>query len=709
MGKKKYKARKPERTVPISPAPAPAPHQEGVQKDDEAYSGTPYNFVSLWMNVHQRYDSHKDLPCHDELTPGLLSGTIRCTFTAQTPVSVSDGAEDFFRDAEGRYVLPGSTVKGLVRTNMMILGFGALRPGEDFDDIPMLYRAMADAKTSVKADLMGDYQAALQCKGQPPRVSACYVRREGKEYQIYRSGDYLRVKRKIVPPERKGRGKATEPNPVLEKLMEKDHSEDWYTNDTTEREVWYKTNGMRVSQLLYRESGESSPGSDFHAGILLSPGKMHGQNTLYLFPAFDAQAEHFQWHKEDRLAYEMDYKMRENSLGGTDQSSGDTKKRRKMFWKLPEQNGEVKPFFLLGEWEEAAGALEEAAEDSFERRDQVVIGRTPYLRLGFRHTPSHGLPSQHRNAARTLVLDYPNALLGFCSKVNEGGEKENLSYRSRVAFEDFRANSKKTRTVHRILAGPKPTSFPDYLENGKHYNDNDFRLRGIKQYWLHEVNNVVSDKENVASTLTTLPVGTRFSGRIRFHNLHRDELGLLLWCLRLDEGCYQTVGMGKPYGFGRMSVTLDSVEQLCPEYLYSPGSLTGVRTKALDVDALLSDYEAHIQSWLSTPGGKGGKETKRKAGKNISLREQNSIADFLYLHSEIQDEKSVRYMKLEEYSNRSKRLPTVREKREELAAAQASLSKEEEYRHRKAECGDLRALFALIQEFKANGWPIPED
>ena len=66
-------------------------------------------------------------------------------------------------------------------------------------------------------------------------------------------------------------------------------------------------------------------------------------------------------------------------------------------------------------------------------------------------------------------------------------------------------------------------------------------------------------------------------------------------------------------------------------------------------------------------------------------------------------------MKLEEYSNRSERLPTVREKREELVAAQASLSKEEEYRRRKAECGDLKALFALIQEFKANGWPIPED
>ena len=39
--------------------------------------------------------------------------------------------------------------------------------------------------------------------------------------------------------------------------------------------------------------------------------------------------------------------------------------------------------------------------------------------------------------------------------------------------------------------------------------------------------------------------GTTFSGTIRFKNLKEDELGLLLWSLLLNDGCYQSIGMGK--------------------------------------------------------------------------------------------------------------------------------------------------------------------
>lgn len=746
MGKK-FKGKK-QTTPPAKPPAESAPRQNKVQKKDTKYSGTPYNFVSLWNNVYHRYDSMAELPRHDKMEQELYSGVIRCSFNAETPVSVSDGNEGFFRDASGNYVLPGSTIKGLVRTNMMILGFGALRPGEDLDDVAMLYRAMADAKGSVKEPLREEYQNELHSKGQPPRVSACYVRRVGKEYQIYRSEDFLRVERYIVPTEnavrykelrekeaaKKGRKlmpfelskikksyNLTVPNPMLKR--------EWVEDDAQERKIWYQSavvdvpqytkgrdgqirqtmgKGERAQQIRPRGESESAPGPGWKAGILLSPGKMHGQNTLYLFPAFDPQAEHFQWSKEDRLAYEMDYKMRSNSLGGTDGASKETMERRKKFWKLPEKDGEVKPFFLLGLWEETTGEVEE--DTGFERRNAVVVGRSPYLRINYRYLPSHGLPQQHRSATKELVLDYPYAVLGFASKVNEQGKEENNAYRSRVSFEDFRTDAKEGKKERRILAGPKPTSFPDYLENGANYNDDTFQLRGVKQYWLHEVNNVASEKENVASILTTLPAGTRFTGRIRFHNLDEDELGLLLWCLKLDEGCYQTVGTGKPYGFGRMSVIIDSVEQLCPEMLYSPNSLTGTVAKPLSPEEFIAAYENHIQSWLNAPRLTSGKSGKKKAQKGTPLRERKSIADFLYLHGSIQDEETVRYMELDDYSNREERLPTVKEKREANVAAKASMSKEDEYRRRKAECGnDFKALFALIQEFKANGWPIPED
>lgn len=63
--------------------------------------------------------------------------------------------------------------------------------------------------------------------------------------------------------------------------------------------------------------------------------------------------------------------------------------------------------------------------------------------------------------------------------------------------------------------------------------------------------------------------GTAFSGTIRFKNLEEDELGLLLWSLVLNDGCYQSIGMGKPYGFGRMSVKLDKLRLFDFAALYS--------------------------------------------------------------------------------------------------------------------------------------------
>ena len=140
------------------------------------YNNNPYNFIPLLDRVYTRYASMEQLPAHDAWEPNRLSGIITCTFTAETPVCVDNGkkdnANDFFRRVDGTYVIPGSSVKGIVRTNMMILGQGALRPGEDLDNVRMLYRAMASAKGSVKELVKLDYEAALHYKNGTPKVSA---------------------------------------------------------------------------------------------------------------------------------------------------------------------------------------------------------------------------------------------------------------------------------------------------------------------------------------------------------------------------------------------------------------------------------------------------------------------------------------------------------------------------------------------------------
>lgn len=119
----------------------------------------------------------------------------------------------------------------------------------------------------------------------------------------------------------------------------------------------------------------------------------------------------------------------------------------------------------------------------------------------------------------------------------------------------------------------------DYLvgKDGKpaSYND-DFRLRGVKQYWLKkepEPDGELGRNKKVASVLKTFDKGVRFCGEIRFSNLTDEELGMLLWGLLLEKDSQQNIGKGKPYGYGRISVKLLNLEILNNENLYDGANL----------------------------------------------------------------------------------------------------------------------------------------
>jgi len=157
------------------------------------------------------------------------------------------------------------------------------------------------------------------------------------------------------------------------------------------------------------------------------------------------------------------------------------------------------------------------------------------------------------------------------------------------------------RMIPKILSSPKPTSFQNYLVQPednvpkvtlKHYDipfgsdGNGTVIRGYKQYWnkLTNDNDVREDcnraqldddglqrfrnrsrdpwrnaaDPNIQPQHTVIkPVrpGCVFGGRICFENLSDLELGALLTALRLeDTHSRHRLGMGKPYGMGRIRI-----------------------------------------------------------------------------------------------------------------------------------------------------------
>ena len=120
----------------------------------------------------------------------------------------------------------------------------------------------------------------------------------------------------------------------------------------------------------------------------------------------------------------------------------------------------------------------------------------------------------------------------------------------------------------KTLGEPKPTSFQLYMEqedgkNLNHWDTENAAIRGYKLYWHQkpgfrwQKNGVV--KENVDRKLRPLKAGNVFEGRIRFKNLSEVELGALLKVFSLAakdrELCFK-IGQGKGIGLG--SVRIDA-------------------------------------------------------------------------------------------------------------------------------------------------------
>ena len=174
-----------------------------------------------------------------------------------------------------------------------------------------------------------------------------------------------------------------------------------------------------------------------------------------------------------------------------------------------------------------------------EGKDRISFGHTGMFRLAYEKTIGEHIPAELKNETKT---DLAQAIFG--------NEKR---FAGRVFFEDAfcKEDQQKETKTPKILAAPKPTTFQHYLvqtqDDNKqlnHYNSNS-AIRGYKLYWHKSGSGWEQTKQqeidNHPTQYTNIkPVNpeTRFSGRIRFENLSKVELGALLFSLDLPEGCY---------------------------------------------------------------------------------------------------------------------------------------------------------------------------
>ncbi len=196
-----------------------------------------------------------------------------------------------------------------------------------------------------------------------------------------------------------------------------------------------------------------------------------------------------------------------------------------------------------------------------------------------------GLPKSDNSG-----IDYAKAMFGFIGKNN--------SYKSRISVGNFRSvgnQQLKTKDYTVMLASPNPTKC---IKNYITVNDNSFKLNGFKQYWLKDIDDLkqkYNNKDMLTNFAAVEPVA-QFEGTIRFRNLNKDELGLLI--LAISGPKYQTLGSGKPYGFGRVKFEITEYKETRFDDIYTPEGLNSMSSgnAVIDPEKYIEDFETYISN-----------------------------------------------------------------------------------------------------------------
>ena len=252
------------------------------------------------------------------------------------------------------------------------------------------------------------------------------------------------------------------------------------------------------------------------------------------------------------------------------------------------------------------------------------IGLSSLYRLAYPKTTHETVEHTHISHISRDEPDLPEIMFG---RISDNG----TSYKGRINFSIGTCVGLPHYATHlsspTILNGPKPTYYPAYIRQPNANNDgmlskpNDFKtmmngdseLSGWKRYPVHNSADVTvtknkqdkGAKNNTKVILKPIDKNSRFTFNVHFHNLRDVELGALLWTINFGDrtDSFHTLGMGKPYGLGRVSMKLKSAT-LIPNTPRQYDNQTLIEKCKTSFTKLMTDAYSFVtteHSWEESP------------------------------------------------------------------------------------------------------------
>jgi len=526
----------------------------------------PYNFVPL----PEAIVAAEECPVRDRYDTDRVTGVIRCTLLTKTPlytraalerhevghIKSKDKHQFFYVDpVTMEPVIPGSSLRGAIRALVEIAAYSKIQP---VTDRQLFFRSL-DTSTAGKAYGGRMTGGDRKGKGSHPNVSAGYMERHGHTFcirpaQTLKGTQYYRVEEEVVMRAIPGLRSMTQWNTAKKRyLPNRDYrwlrSEVWFipvscTSHKPESSQFY-ANVTEISMTPPEDSTGWSKGVLVASGWVPSRGR--GKHLHWIIgPPVENNDELIEIDSLDVEAYEED-------------GAGISKTIKDKGWSVLPKSGDVRiPCFYI-RWEDSQG------------RQRIAFGHTAMFRLPYEKSPRDLLPDYLKDDD---VTDIAEAIFGWVD------DKKGRTIAGRVYFCDAQVQSAENglwvladgqESVRSLLSGPKPTSFQQYLTQRTDEKDNlhtydgggEKTLRGHKLYW-HKSSDLTphnyESRGTVDSQVTRYrPVkeGVTFAFDIRFENLTKAELGVVLWVLQQCslENQHMKLGMAKPLGLGTVQIT----------------------------------------------------------------------------------------------------------------------------------------------------------
>lgn len=548
----------------------------------------PYNFVPLSDEVffpEWAKSLSQDVPFSDG-----VNGTITLRIVAKSPVFVRNGhtKEDkemststyrsFSKTSDGKYFIPGTSIKGAVRSVLEIMSFGKM------SQISRKRYGVRDLK-------LDGYLSKFQYE----KIHCGWMSKKNNQIEISDNGLPYRISHKEID--------------------------------------------AKFGTSFCREFSATCFGPHSDHSSLYKYGKLRDEdiNQSYSFVVAKLNPEN---QTDPRMEAKFPEKGKTGDITGkivfTGQSTGRKEKtdyqkamgkfyefvflelKEPISFQLDTEDSRYKDFCFIYKdskewkyWEREMNSGKKVPVFFYVDNEEIHhLGLSYLYKIPYPRTIDSYLPSQHNNPD----MDLCECLFGKVGR----NRKDEISLKGRVQFSH--AFSEEVipypRELVPYMSSPKPTYYPIYMQqkgiDGSMVTQkgellrystmfiSDALLRGWKRYpirrgYSDSFMETFENQENNTSPFIPLGEGSSFKCKIRFFNLKPEELGALLYTLDLHQGYFHSIGFAKPFGFGQVrftvedlygDVSLDNKDELKEKFIMLMSNKIPSYTKSVQIKEL---------------------------------------------------------------------------------------------------------------------------